>query len=351
MLYCTYHSLYAKTSNANKSEDNSVNQEKIDLVIDFLKEIKHKEAKKEEHSLAKLIELVNSLKEQLEKMKDKSSAPNVTAKVTPDPYFDKTKELQDRLRALLVEITELPLNRGQVAAREIRLLLPILKDAISPGIADIQVDIHDQIDDLVPLVEGLIEELERWIAVLRVACGTISDHGLISRLSELDGQSPLKKKDFMELWDSVFVWPFATESNEARKVLNIHKASAAKAVDKLESPVPRHVAHAALDVLMQQLVAAPTAHQKLEKQCSRKEDALVGMLNQLNIDIKSQIDSPDTSENVKNKLKMFLNMIERMLDRLVKSLTQFKEWDSSLVRCLSNFIEILREFIATKPDD
>jgi hypothetical protein len=77
----------------------------------------------------------------------------------------------------------------------------------------------------------------------------------------------------------------------------------------------------------------------------------VGIVSQLRADLKDKIDSKDTSESVKNYLKMHLNTIERIQGRLVNSIKKLKDSDDSIIRNFEKIIKELVDFTKTKPED
>ncbi|MDR2598302.1 MAG: hypothetical protein LBC25_01060 [Holosporales bacterium] len=365
-LYWACHSLCAKNSIADESEhtkpatdefkekastgskpENTV----IDEIIDKLKQIKENEDQEGNGGVGNIVKKLDEVKVEVAALTKKAQPDSSGSKVTPDPYFDLIWEFRDELQDFLEEFRVLMTSEGFTAADYVSLLLPILKDTICPGTADIQADIQSQIDELLALLEGLIREYQRRKANIVVTFGTFLDGGLFSQLSVLDSGTPLTKKEYLESLNRLIELMFATESGEIRKEGDNWKTLAIKEFDGLKSSAPGQVAHSLLIVLHQQLGGILKSLQKLEKPCFRKLDALVEAVNQLIADIKSQIDSPDTSESVRDKLKVILSIIEKIRDRLVKALKQLKDSDSSAITCIEKITKKLEVFIKTKPDE
>ncbi|MDR1288966.1 MAG: hypothetical protein LBJ77_01055 [Holosporales bacterium] len=329
------------------ADDSTDDTSKYDMIIEWAKQKKQKAAQTGPDDA--LLQQLHTILKALEERNKKATSGGDVPKVTPHPYFDIIRELQEKLRELIAELLEYLAPEGSDAVREGLTILTFHKNAIPSELSEATAELHSLIDQTIPQLEGLAAERQRLTAIGRATCLVFADTvGVLDDLSVLDGRTPVSKQDLTKMIHAKFrsmILPV-----EGRKEVDNLDSTLTKEFAKLDTLLPAQIAYKTLVVVFPYLEARCKNYEKLGKLCYRKLDATVGAENQLMADIKDQIDSPDTSESVKIHLKMHSSTIEGSQGMLVNFIKKLKDSDASIIRNCEKFSKELVGFTKTKPE-
>jgi hypothetical protein len=304
----------------------------------------HPESEEDIDRIIKLLEKIKA--KEKSKLTEKSDDSEASHSVASDQYRRMIEDFQAKLEDSTNEFRE---QLGiEYLVKSSELLLLCMRDVVNPDISDAIEDIRDRIDGLIIHLERLGDLYLQRIGLVKIISVITTPSGAFSKLLKLNGNIPLSKTDFLNTCIDPLGPLFKTEADSVTEVMNKVKSALSKS---FRSAVTEQVVYKVLTILSPMLGEYSEPCRKQEKQCLQQLGSTVESIKHFISDIQERFRSPDTSENVRKHLKIHINTINSILDRLVKNTKQLKDSASQTNSCVERIFQEMQDFLKIKPDN